>query len=759
MSHLITGGAGFIGCNLAHALLTRGETVTVFDNLSRPRTPLNLEWLQQQHGARLRFIQADIRDIAALQAAIPGHTVVYHLAGQVAVTTSVTDPRSDFDINALGTFNVLEAARLAPQPPVVFYASTNKVYGGMETVAVVEESTRYGYRDLPLGVPETQLLDFHSPYGCSKGAADQYVRDYARIYGLKTVVFRQSCLAAHQDILTPFGHKPIVALRPGDIVHCGRGWTRVRHVWPTGVKPVRRLTTMNGLTITLTPDHRMVRPHGLFTNGDFAYGDFLAVLPEARYAPRWEMVADTVLDAEQFIQAIEGKTTDQQGLNAAANFAEQLLPLRADRLLAIAELVGRLFAAGQLHSSPRQHAAPAYTVQYFGTREELQEITQALHWLGLPTSGRIEAMAEAPPFAVQSSTQGMYRLQQQSLPLFTLFELLGVPVGDRTRSPSTLPAWVMQGHRLVKRAFLRGLLGAQLRHEAPDAALTLSFVQSKDDADLEQGQRWVQQLRDLLAEFGLETALSAAPEATTEQFTVRFLGGAEIFARLALIGYAFSAERTQQLNAVLRWQWTHTAPEHFAQLHNLYRADGPLCWDSLALVEELGSEPVYDLEVEDASHLVIAGGVQVSNCIYGPRQFGVEDQGWAAHFVIAAIMDRPITIYGNGKQVRDMLYIDDLIAAYLAALERIDTVSGQIYNIGGGPQNVMSIWAEFGPLLERLVGKPIAVRYGDWRPGDQPVYISDISKAAQELGWQPQVSLPVGIERLVKWVQANRELF
>jgi CDP-paratose 2-epimerase len=338
MNHLITGGAGFIGCNLADALLARGEQVTIFDNLSRPLTHLNLEWLQQRHGSRVRFVQADIRDAAATAAAVHGHDTIFHLASQVAVTTSVKDPRTDFEINALGTLNVLEAARLAARPPAVFFASTNKVYGGMEDVTVVEQPTRYAYRDMPAGVPEHHLLDFHSPYGVSKGSADQYVRDYARIYGLKTVVFRQSC-------------------------------------------------------------------------------------------------------------------------------------------------------------------------------------------------------------------------------------------------------------------------------------------------------------------------------------------------------------------------------------------------------------------------------------IYGPRQMGVEDQGWAAHFVIAAVMGRPITIYGDGKQVRDMLYIDDLVAAYLAALERINVVSGRIYNIGGGPANALSVWAEFGPLLERLTGNTIDVRRGDWRPGDQPVYISAIAKAERELGWHPQVDVAEGIARLVAWVEANRALF
>jgi len=338
MTILITGGAGFIGCNLAAALLRSGERVTIVDNLSRPRTDQNLAWLQTQFGGKLRFERADIRDQDPMNRLIPGHDAVFHLAGQVAVTTSVQNPREDFEINALGTLNVLEAARLASTPPAVFYASTNKVYGGMEEVRVVEQPTRYAYADFPNGIPETQLLDFHSPYGCSKGAGDQYVRDYARIYGLKTLVFRQSA-------------------------------------------------------------------------------------------------------------------------------------------------------------------------------------------------------------------------------------------------------------------------------------------------------------------------------------------------------------------------------------------------------------------------------------IYGPRQFGVEDQGWAAHFVIAAVLGRPITIYGDGKQVRDMLYIDDLVAAYLSALDQIDAVSGRIYNIGGGPRNTISVWAEFGPLLERLLGKRLDVRYGDWRPGDQPVYISDISKVERELNWKPSVTFEAGIERLVRWVQANREVF
>jgi len=334
----ITGGAGFIGCNLAQHYLVQGHTVTVFDNLSRRGSDKNLTWLQDNYGSGLSFIKGDVRDYTGLVGALAGSERVFHMASQVAVTTSVVDPRTDFEINALGTFNVLEAVRAAAPGAVVFYASTNKVYGGMEDVAVVEEATRYHYRDLPGGVPESQTLDFHSPYGCSKGAGDQYVRDYARIYGLRTVVFRQSC-------------------------------------------------------------------------------------------------------------------------------------------------------------------------------------------------------------------------------------------------------------------------------------------------------------------------------------------------------------------------------------------------------------------------------------IYGTRQFGIEDQGWVAHFCIAAALGRPISIYGNGKQVRDVLWIEDLVRAYDLAIEKIDVAAGRVYNIGGGSANAMSVWAEFGPLLEELAGHSIPVEYGDWRPGDQPVYISDIGRAQRELGWTPQVGLRDGIARLWHWVSENPALF
>jgi CDP-paratose 2-epimerase len=341
MAHnfFITGGAGFIGANYVNRLLERGEKVTIYDNLSRAGSKRNLTWLQDKFGQDgFQLVIGDVRDASLVRDSSRSADIILHLAAQVAVTTSVVNPREDFEVNAGGTFNLLEAARLNGRNPVFLYASTNKVYGGMENVRVEEDITRWRYADLPQGCPETQPLDFHSPYGCSKGAGDQYVRDYARIYSLPSVVLRQSC-------------------------------------------------------------------------------------------------------------------------------------------------------------------------------------------------------------------------------------------------------------------------------------------------------------------------------------------------------------------------------------------------------------------------------------IYGPRQFGVEDQGWLAWMIIAAVTGRQLTIYGDGKQIRDVLHVDDLLDAYDLAIARIGQVKGRIYNLGGGPENTLSVWTEFGPLLEELLGKSIPVARRDWRPGDQKVFVADIRKAEADLGWKPKVGVKDGVGRLFKWVMENKEYF
>jgi CDP-paratose 2-epimerase len=147
------------------------------------------------------------------------------------------------------------------------------------------------------------------------------------------------------------------------------------------------------------------------------------------------------------------------------------------------------------------------------------------------------------------------------------------------------------------------------------------------------------------------------------------------------------------------------------------------------------------------------------SCIYGRRQFGVEDQGWVAHFVIAAVMGRTISIYGDGKQVRDLLHVTDLIRAYELGVSQIDRLKGHAFNLGGGPANTLSIWQEFGPLLAELAGRPVLVRWGDWRPGDQRVFVADTRQAAAQLGWKPVVRPAEGIRDLFLWVSGNAHLF
>ena len=232
-SVVIFGGAGFIGSNLAHKLLeTTDARVQVFDNLSRSGVRNNLRALQETAGnsGRLQITIGDVRDAAMVERIIRPATEIYHCAAQVAVTTSVADPRLDFDINLQGTINILEAARKHGQRPLMLFTSTNKVYGEMASHPVCRQATRYAYQGIQ-GISESEPLDFHSPYGCSKGAADQYVRDYSRIYGIPTVVFRMSCIAGARQ----FGNED-------------QGW--VAHFLYSALK---------GLPLTIYGDGRQVR--------------------------------------------------------------------------------------------------------------------------------------------------------------------------------------------------------------------------------------------------------------------------------------------------------------------------------------------------------------------------------------------------------------------------------------------------------------------------------------------------------------------
>jgi CDP-paratose 2-epimerase len=224
---LVTGGCGFIGVHACQRFLAEGSQVLAVDDLSRPGSERNLAILESESG--FEFVKADVSARAPVESAFADFQpdAVVHLAAQVAVTTSVVDPRADFEANALGTLNVLEAARALPGKPLVIYASTNKVYGSLSGLTVSEDALRYSWPDNASGVDESQQLDFYSPYGCSKGSADQYCRDYSRIYGLPTVVLRQSCIygprqSGHEDqgwvawfALASLGNQPVTIFGDG----------------------------------------------------------------------------------------------------------------------------------------------------------------------------------------------------------------------------------------------------------------------------------------------------------------------------------------------------------------------------------------------------------------------------------------------------------------------------------------------------------------------------------------------------------------
>jgi CDP-paratose 2-epimerase len=193
---LVTGGAGFIGTNLADRLLSDGEAVRIVDNLARPGVERNLAWLRRRHGDRLEVMIGDLCEPTVAAGAVRGVDSIFHLAAQVAVTTSLEDPALDFDVNLVGTINLLEAARTQGRSPAIVFTSTNKVYGGLEDVELRDSGRRYEPASPALrgGISEARRLDFCTPYGCSKGAADQYVLDYAKSFGAKTVVLRMSCI-------------------------------------------------------------------------------------------------------------------------------------------------------------------------------------------------------------------------------------------------------------------------------------------------------------------------------------------------------------------------------------------------------------------------------------------------------------------------------------------------------------------------------------------------------------------------------------
>lgn len=669
MKYVITGGAGFIGSNLAHYLIGRGEDVTLFDNLSRRGTEKNLAWLRAEHGERFTFVQGDVRDYAALKPVVAPADAIFHFAAQVAVTTSVTDPRPDFEINALGAFNALEAAREGGRKPIFIFTSTNKVYGGMEDAVIVEQPTRHMYRDYPHGVSEERVLDFHSPYGC--------------------------CYSEDTDVLTRRGWRRFHELTPEDDVLTYNLERRVAEFQrPTEhfafpyegkmyVQTNRRLRTC------VTPNHKMLvawtcNHHDLeqprLVEAQLIEGKPMAYLLAAEVEGGQE--------CEQFLlpEVKAGKHKH--------HFSARAIPM-CDWL----RFLGWYLSEGHCYQNEKTGNCTVTLTTYYRT----EEAVAVMRAVGL------------------SPVVDQHHVTATSRQMYEYVRLLG-------RSEDK---YIPQCVKDLSRKHL--------------AVLLQSLLDGDGNKHSKNGWRYTtisRSLADDVQEIAIKCGMAAW-----------ILLDKEGFYRVYI-----NTTRTAQCNLDgNRSAWVD------------YK--GMVCCvevpNSVVLVRQNGrayfsgnSKGAADQYVRDYARIYgIRSVVFRMSCIYGPRQFGNEDQGWVAHFIIAALLGRPLAIYGDGKQVRDILYVADLVRAFDLAAQRIDVTAGQVYNIGGGMANTISIWSEFRPLLDALSGRKLDVTYGDWRPGDQKVYVSDTRKALRDFGWQPEVGREEGVRRLGEWVNANRELF
>ncbi|MCC7188011.1 MAG: GDP-mannose 4,6-dehydratase [Anaerolineales bacterium] len=668
--YFITGGGGFIGSNYAFRLIQRGERVTLFDNLSRAGAPRNVAWLKDQFGeSRFNLIVGDIRSADLLAESAKDADVIVHLAGQVAVTTSVTNPREDFEANALGTFNALEAARLSKRNPIFIYSSTNKVYGGMDDVELVEESTRWLYKDLEHGCAETQPLDFHSPYGC--------------------------CFSADTDVLTRCGWKKIHELNENDEVLTYNMKTKVAEFQkPTAhyaypykgkmyVQRNRRLETC------VTPNHKMLVSWDCNHN---------------------ELEKPRLIEAQQ----IQGKPMAYLLAASVAGGDTQeyfMLP--------------KVKAGKNKHTFPSLEIGMNDWLRFFGWY-----ISEG-HCYESATTGNCTV-----------TLTSYYRKQEAK----EVMEAIGLsPVIDQHHIVATS----RQLYEYLKQFGKAHDKYVPLEIKALDASRLKILLKSLLDGDGDKNGKnsWryttvSRRLADDVQEIAIKCGMAASVSLDKQGFYRVYLG----------------TTRTAQCNLDKdRSEWADYEG-------SVYCVEVP---NSTVMVRQNGhayfsgnSKGTGDQYVRDYARIYgLRSVVFRQSCIYGPRQFGIEDQGWLAWMMIAAVTGRQITIYGDGKQVRDVLHVNDLLDAYDAAIEKIDVAKGQIYNVGGGKRNVMAIWAEFGPILEKLLGKKIEVAREDWRPGDQRVFYADLRKAKNELGWEPKIDLEEGMELMFEWVKANRELF
>lgn len=784
----ITGGAGFIGTNLAECFLKKGEKVVILDNFSRKGTKENKKYLEKNYSTNLKIFKGDVRkDSKLMEKVFSEAEAVYHLAGQTAVTTSVKDPRKDFETNALGTLNVLEAVRKSKTNPALIFSSTNKVYGDLNQIKVIEKEKRFEYENLN-GINEETPIDFHSPYGCSKGSADQYTRDYSRIYALNSVVFRQSCLSENTKILTPDGKYKIKEIKGKKVtVNCFSEENKLTAKETKGSfktkshgKKLFEVKTDRGYTIEATNDHKFFTPLGYQKLENIAYGSLVAVHPFSSFinVKPHEKLAKTIIISEKEIKKkmlkynrkkeYTEKVTEELKNNG-------LLPLSYNnkKIYLITKLTGYLTGDAYLfiHKKKKENKT-VIGMQVYALKEEIEELRKAFRELGFKSGKVIRSTSKSILLSGHTIEGTSHRFSVYSTACFALFDCLGVPIGNKSSTKFLVPEWILNGPKQLQEEYLRGLFGAEMnapciyhrKGKEKTEILAASFSQSKNIELKSNALKFRRQVCNLLKKRGIKTYSYELPfkykkggdKSVCFQFRVH--SSKENLLKFVRIGFAFNRKRNEKLYSIAEFL-KKGLPIYFYEKWLKENKKGlektELFWDRITEKKEIKMKRIYDLTVPE-HHNFIANGFLVHNCIYGKRQFGIESQGWIAWFIIATILGKKLTVYGNGKQVRDVLFADDLNKAFDLATQKIKQTKGKIFNIGGGKNNTLSV-LELISLLEKLTGKKINYSFDNARPGDQKVFVSDVSKAKKIFCWQPEINPKKGVKNVFEWVKENQK--
>ena len=651
-----------------------------------------------------------------------------------------------------------------------------------------EKKTRYVYEGTK-GVNEDMLTDLtgHTPYGVSKLTGDLYTQEYAHIYGMKTAVFRMSCLSKDAEVATSQGCIKIGKMEGKKTdVYC---YKRKVNVESTGgsfktsnnAKGLYRVKTKRGYQVEATGDHMFFTPGGYKCLDNIDYGSLVATSPEFFFNRRrhTEEFADRViLSKGQFAKQLKkyGRKLRNNLSYAEVMEAKGLIPLsyKNPNIYIIAGLVGYLTGDGHLYHRIRPNNKSYTEIQIYAMKEEIENIKEGFRKLGF-VPGKTRCSKSASVLSNNQVISGTsYRFSVTKTEAFAFFELLGVPVGNKSRVKFQVPRWILKAPKDIQNEYLAGLFGAEM--SAPSFMTRTGvnkselqpphFTQSKTRRLHKNLSQFRNQIVSMLRARGIKTRIYTAK---TDFFSKKDAQPSicydlvvkcsrENIMNLAKIGFVFNEKRKSTLLKIAEFLKTGLPYSYYDEWEkeNTYMlGNNGLFWDRVIEKKRIPVDDIYDITVPEY-HNFFANGFLVHNCTYGIRQFGFEDQGWVAWFIIATLYNKPVTIYGDGKQVRDLLYATDLVEAFDKFINS-DLRHG-LFNIGGGEDNTVSL-LEFLDEIQKLTGKNPEVKFANWRPSDQKVYITDIAKVSKTLDWKQKVSAKEGIQKLIEWVKQNESYF